>query len=304
MTGPAAHPAWTLESLALRLSDVTDLPGAHDLTAAVGTGDGGGVRVAVIDSGIDADHPALEGCVDADRGVVVVADGDSVRIEQRPHRDEFGHGTACAGIIHQLAPAATIVSVRVLDAELGGSAAAFHAGLRWAIDEGFPVINLSLGARKRQWALAFHQLCDRAYFQGSCLVTAANNSRIDSFPSLYASVFSVACTTTTNPERYHVNPAPPTEFLARGIDVPVLWRSGSTSSGTGNSYAAPHIAGLIARLLGHWPDLRPFQIKALLWAAAANVREAGPPEPAGRLTRLRTRSTIATERRTATPGLT
>src|SRR5207237_6075988 len=82
---------------------------------AWGGSTGRGVRVAVIDSGIEADHPALALAV---RGGVVV-DSDrrtkaQVRLEPDEHpRDFFGHGTACAGIIHSLAPEAELYSVRV-----------------------------------------------------------------------------------------------------------------------------------------------------------------------------------------------
>ncbi len=254
---------------------------------AFGGATGAGVRVAVIDSGIDADHPDLDGCVDGE-GSVAFAPGPDGSIVATPgrHGDSFGHGTACAGIIHQLAPDARITSVKVLGAGLTGTAAAFLAGLRWAVEQRFDVINLSLGSRKRDTALDFHELCDRAYFGGSLVVTAANNAVATSYPSLFASVVSVACNLSRDPYRYHTNPEPPTEFLARGIDVDVLWTGHATSVGTGNSYAAPHIAGLAALIKSKHPELRPFQLKSVLWARAANVVEAGRPEIAGRLSRV------------------
>lgn len=265
-----------------------------------GGADGSGVRVAVIDSGIDADHPELEGCVDAEGGVAFTVDAaGAVVAEQGPHGDSFGHGTACAGIIHSLAPAARITSVKVLGEGLTGKAAAFMAGLEWAIDEGFDVINLSLGSRKRDHALGFHDLCDRAYFGNTLVVTAANNMSSVSYPSLFASVLSVACNMTTDPFRYHVNPEPPTEFLARGIDVPVLWSNHGTSVSTGNSYAAPHIAGLAALVRSKHRGLRPFQVKAALWARAANVVEASPPEMAGRLSRVMSATSVRRAHHTA-----
>ena len=195
-------------------------------------------------------------------------------IRPGPHEDVFGHGTACAGIIHALAPEARITSVRVLGPGLTGRAAAFHAGLVWAVDEGFDVINLSLGTTKREWALAFHEVCDRAYFGGSFIVTAANNVARVSYPSLYASVASVACNTSDDALRFHANPNPPTEFLARGIDVEVPWIGGGTTTSTGNSYAAPHIAAFAALVKSKHPELRPFELKSVLWATAANVAQA------------------------------
>jgi subtilisin family serine protease len=250
---------------------------------AWGGATGEGVRVAVIDSGIEADHPALEGCVDADAGVAISLDSEGNVVETiGPHGDDFGHGTACAGIIHSLAPQARITSVKVLGAGLTGKAAAFLRGLGWAVEHDFDVINLSLGTSRRDWALAFYEVCDQAYFRGSLVVTAANNVTRPSFPSLYASVVSVACNLTTDPFRFHFNPEPPTEFLARGIDVDVAWREGGRMRSTGNSYAAPHLSGIAALVRSKHPDLRPFQVKAVLWATAANVQEA--PQAAGRLT--------------------
>ncbi len=277
------RPAWAKEGALL---DVGDAPRLDELTPewAWGGADGAGVRVAVIDSGIDADHPRLGACVDRDGSVAFAVENRELVRADGPHDDSFGHGTACAGIVHSLAPACRITSVKVLGRGLRGKAAAFLAGLAWAIDEGFDVINLSLGTRKREWALAFYDACDRAYFGNSFIVTAANNVQRRSFPSLYASVASVACNLDADPFRFHYNPDPPTEFLARGIDVDVAWLGGETITATGNSYAAPHIAGIAALIASKHPGLRPFQLKTVLWATAANVREATAPEMAGKLT--------------------
>ena len=286
-------PAWSKESVFLKLpgpavslSDLSD-------EWVFGGADGTGVRVAVIDSGVDADHPGLGDAVDAAGGVAFSrgADGDVV-MTPGAHSDVFGHGTACAGIIHSLAPSARITSVKVLGPGLSGKVAWFLAGLEWAIDQGFDIINLSLGTRKRDMAMQFHELCDRAYFNGSLVVTAANNMKATSYPSLYASVLSVACNHATDSRRYHFNPDPPTEFLARGIDVPVLWNDNGESVATGNSFAAPHIAGLAALIKSKHPELRPFQIKTALWARAANIVESAPPEIAGRLTNMVNQTSI------------
>jgi len=278
------RPAYTRESTVLRLPGAVSL---DDLSPAWAWGGatGKGVRVAVIDSGVEAGHPGLEGCVDADAGLAVrMGDGDETIDEFGPHDDSFGHATAVSGIIHSIAPEARITSVKVLGAGLGGRAAAFLRGLAWTVEQGFDVINLSLGTNRREWALPFYEICDEAYFKGCLVVTAANNVMRASYPSLYGSVASVACNLSADPFRFHYNPAPPTEFLARGIDVELLWREGTTVRGTGNSYAAPHISGIAALIRSKHPELRPFQVKTALWATAANVREA--PRPAGRLSQV------------------
>lgn len=84
-------------------------------------------------------------------------------------------------------------------------------------------------------------------------------------------MFSVAANGATDPYRFDYNPAPPVEFGAPGIDVEVPWLGGSTIRATGNSFAAPHIAGLVARVLGRHPGLTPFQVKTILQALAGNA---------------------------------
>jgi len=299
VTEPALppRPAYTRESIVLRLPRAVSF-GELDPEWAWGGSTGAGVRVAVVDSGVEADHPALEGSVDADAGVAITVDDDGNPVEvPGAHRDDFGHGTACAGIIHSIAPAARITSVKVLGSGLTGKAAGFLRGLGWAVEQGFDIINLSLGTTRRDWALPFYEVCDEAYFRGSLVVTAANNVTRASFPSLYASVVSVACNLATDPMRFHFNPEPPTEFLARGIDVDLAWRDGGRMRGTGNSYAAPHIAGIAALIRSKHPELRPFQVKAVLWATAANVQEA--PRPAGRLTNVLRSATTSIRATTA-----
>lgn len=267
-------PAWARESAVVELAEVIRF---GDLTPewAWGGADGTGVRVAVVDSGVDADHPDLGRCVDAAGGVALRLDPDGRVVEERgPHRDAFGHGTACAGIVHQLAPGASVTSVKVLGDGLSGKAAVFLRGLEWCVEQGFDLVNLSLGTTRQDWALPFYEVCDAAYFAGTTIITAANNVARPSWPSLIGTVTSVACNASTDPERFHYNPEPPTEFLARGIDVDVAWRQGGRIRGTGNSYAAPHLTGMAARILSKHPGLRPFQLKAVLWATAANVVEA------------------------------
>lgn len=231
---------------------------------------GRGVRVAVLDSGIDNGHPAVEGVVQ--QWVEPILDEKlGVTYNTDSHGDLFGHGTACAGIIHNLAPEAELISIRVLGRRLSGDATNFLAGLRWAIDNGVDVCNLSLGTTNREHYSRFHELVDEAYYKGMVVVTAANNMPIVSFPSLYAAVISVACyegPTGSDPMAYYCNPSPPVEFGARGSDVRIAWLNGRYLTATGNSFAAPHMTGIVALLLSKNPNLTPFQVKTVLRAVA------------------------------------
>src|SRR5262249_5046810 len=124
------------------------------------------------------------------------------------------------------------------------------------------------------------ELADQAYFHRVTFVTAANNMPVPSFPSVYASVISVACNEEKDPYRFFYNPEPPVEFGAPGIEVRVPWLEKGYLTATGNSYACPHIPGICAKILGKHPGLTPFQLKTVLWATAYNVRhtreELGP----------------------------
>jgi subtilisin family serine protease len=273
-------PAWSWQFEADRLAPAPTLALPSPITAdwAWAGSTGAGVRVAVVDSGIDAAHPAV-GRVAG--GVALAYDPDApdqVRATEGPHEDLFGHGTACAGIIRSLAPEAELYSVRVLGARLTGKGMVFAAGLRWAVANRMQVVNLSLSTGRRDYFAVFHELVDEAYFANVMLVCAVNNVAGPTYPSQYASVFSVAANEATDPYRFAYNPAPPVEFGAPGIDVEVPWLGGSTIRATGNSFAAPHIAGLVARILGKHPGLTPFQVKTILLALASNAAPPGGPD--------------------------
>ena len=240
---------------------------AVDRSWAFGAGDGAGVTVAVIDSGVEAGHPAVGGALV--ESVRMDLRGDDAEVVPDDGSDSVGHGTACAGIIHALAPKASLVSVRVLGADNRGKGLAFAAGLDWAIRRGASVVNLSLSSRSEALYATFHELADRAYFANCLLVCAANNVAVASYPSLFAAVVSVAAHDIRDPDTWFYNPHPPVEFGAYGLDVDVAWRDGGRIVATGNSFAAPHIAGLAARIRSAHPTATPFEVKTIL-AATAN----------------------------------
>jgi subtilisin family serine protease len=272
-------PAWGLANVAASAVELhAAWPHPVELGWAHGSGDGAGVRVCVVDSGIDGHHPQVGG---VERSVAAIAGDDGeVRIAEDTAGDVSGHGTACAGIIRALAPRCELGSVRVLGPHLGGTGAALVAGLSWAIDAGYHVVNLSLSTRRRAVAEELRELADRAYFGGTLLVCCAHNLPVESFPWRFASVVSVAAHDGEDPLEVHYNARPPVEFYSRGVDVPVAWQGGGSIRATGNSFAAPHLTGICARILGAHPALTPFQVKSLLYLTAANVR-AQPSAAAG-----------------------
>ena len=271
MTEPIL-PAWSepfVSEARERLTRSVGVAGV-DRAWAWGGATGSGVMVAIVDSGLEPDHPALHERV-MESVAVELVDGEP-RVAPDESGDLFGHGTACGGIILGLAPEVELVSVRVLGPDLRGKGAAFAAGLEWAIQRGVQVANLSLSSKSEALYGTFHELVDQAYFRNVALVSAANNVPGLSYPSLFSSVFSVAAHAEPDPWRFYYNPSPPVEFGAWGVDVPIAWKDRGSTVATGNSFAAPHIAGLAALILSKHPGLTPFELKAILAAVADNPR--------------------------------
>ncbi len=271
------RPAWSAQFAPDTLKTLAPIPPLDEITPEWAWGGSGGeeARVAIIDSGIDADHPAVGGRIG---GQVAITDGPlGLLHDTEPHGDSYGHGTACAGIIRSIAPECELYSVKVLGSRLTGRGTTFAAGLQWAIENGMHVCNVSMGTTKKNFFGLLHNLADRAYFQKTMLVTAANNMPVPSFPSLYASVISVASHEGAHdPYLFYYNPYPPVEFGAPGIDVRVAWADGGWITATGNSFAAPHITGIVAKILGKHPGLTLFQMKTVLRALSANMLHAKP----------------------------
>ena len=277
---PAVHeseheelPAWSLPADAVeRIRIGLQWPGAVTRESVFDGATGAGVTVCVLDSGIERGHPLVGGVREA-YSVSVDADGEA-EIAEDDTGDAVGHGTACAGIIRSLAQDCELVSVRVIGSDYKGSGRVLLAGLRWAITQGYDVVNMSLSTTKRDFAGILHELADTAYFQRTVLVASAHNMAIESYPWRFSSVISVGSHEEADPFSFYFNPSPPVEFFARGLDVDVAWLGGTTLRCTGNSFATPHISGLCALILSKHPALTPFQVKSVLSLTATNVATA------------------------------
>jgi subtilisin len=285
-----ALPAWSEPFTPPSNKHLTRLPALDSITRewAWGGSTGEGVSVAIIDSGVEGDHPLVKGRLV--ESVAVEIHGDEAVVVETEPVDLFGHGTACAGIIVGLAPDVQIVSVRVLGADLKGKGASFAAGLEWVINRPVDVANLSLSSKSEALQPMFYELADDAYFRRVVLVSAVNNVQGASYPSLFSSVISVAAHSEPDPWRFYYNPNPPVEFGAWGLDVPVAWSNGGGTVATDNSFAAPHISAIVALILAKHPGLTPFEVKAILAAVADNERpEADASAPTRRKANTRAR---------------
>jgi subtilisin family serine protease len=263
------QPAWS--SLGEARTAYARWPHPVDREWAFGGSTGRGVKVAVVDSGIEADHPLVGG---VDGAVVVDESGEALRIVTDTVGDVAGHGTACAGIIRSLAPDCALYGVRVLGEDSTGTGAAFVAGLEWAVEQGFDIVNVSMSTRKSALAAALHSVADDAYFRRTLIVSSAHNAAVESFPWRFASVLSVGCHDGPDPYEVRFNPRPPVEFFARGVDLDIAWLGGESTIATGNSFATAHVAGLCALMRAKHPNLTPFEVRSLLFMTASNVELA------------------------------
>jgi subtilisin len=254
-------------------------PGVPGRDWAFGDGSGRGVRVCVVDSGIDPDHPLI-GPTAGSYGVVEDEDGRWSVVEDRDG-DSVGHGTACAGIVRDLAPECEITSLRVLGSNSRGNGQGLLAALTWAVDQRFPLVSVSLSTQRPAVKEALHDLTDRAYFEGVTYVSSAHNSATLSYPWRFSSVISVGAHAQRDRERIETNPSPPVEYFAAGVQIRVAWPGGGTKIVSGNSFATPHITGMCARILGEHPAFRTTELRHVLSVISDNVGQddAGREQP-------------------------
>ena len=266
----AALPAWSLPKDAVdRIALPGDWPEHVTREWALGGSTGRGARVCILDSGVEAGHPLvgeLESAV-----VISIGENEEVIAEDDTEGDVSGHGTACAGIVRALAPECSISSVRVLGSTFTGSGAVLLGGLRYAVEQGFDVINMSLSTTKKPFAGVLHELADSAYFKNTVLVASAHNMPVESYPWRFSSVISVGSHEEDDSLAFFYNPKPPVEFFGRGVNVDVPWLGGRSLKVSGNSFATPHLSAICALILAKHPELTPFQLKSVLYLTATNV---------------------------------
>lgn len=243
------------EALGLRLEELKDRASER-------------VEVAVLDSGVDATHPDLKGRIKASYRVVM--EKGSPRLEEIPpetNNDTFGHGTAVASIISQVAPNADIVDVRVLGGSPQGAGPAMVLGLEKALERRSRVLNMSLAASARFQQVLFN-LCERAYRQNQIVVASRRNMPLvdDGFPAEFSTCIAVDRTSLSSPYMVQYREDQPVEFAAHGEEVVVAAPGGGYTTMTGTSFATPVVSALCCLLLGVFPNLKPFEVKTILKA--------------------------------------
>jgi len=289
------RPKYT-QSLSLRTNraarDAIFLDEAHALTE----GDDS-VTVAVLDTGIDLNHPEYKDALLPGYDFVDILDGaeefigDYLGADTIPE-DEVGHGTHVAGVItakgknmpRGVAPRCRILPVRVLAAmekdgrRVGaGAVENINNGVKWAIDNGAQVINMSLGVRHTGGGLPHREVIDYAQRKGVTVVAAAGNDGRQElyYPGAFPSVIAVGAADDSGNVAEFSTFGEQVSFIAPGVDVYSTSLDHGYAFSTGTSHAAPFVTGAVALMKSfaraHGHELSDPQVKHVLKHTADKV---------------------------------
>jgi len=233
--------------------------------------DGCGVRIAVVDSGVDSTHPWFDNFEIAHRHVERAPAGYCV-VEDRGG-DQSGHGTACAGIIHRMVPKALLTSVRALDSDGRCSRAALTTAIAYCIKERFGVVNLSLGIDVPRKAplkvtdyrpiLSLYELADAAFTAGVVLVASGPNiSHFRTYPGRFKSLIGVGRGDFDDWDTLRTAVSADHELVAPGTKISAPALGGGERRWTGTSFACPFVTSQVARIRAADPKLGIEAIKA------------------------------------------
>jgi thermitase len=214
------------------------------------------IIIAVIDTGVDLDHPDLK---------KRLTNGYNVLENNNFPDDDNGHGTHVAGIIASetnnregvagITWYNKVMPIKAMGAEGYGTTFDVAKGIVWAVDHGADVINLSLG--NYQPSFLFKESLDYAYDHNVVLVAAAGNEDTSqpSYPAAYPQVLSVAAVSHTGQRAPFSNYGDYIDVAAPGVQIPSTYFNQQYAALSGTSMASPHVAGLAGLLLSVNPDL-------------------------------------------------
>ncbi len=246
-------------------------PAAWDVT--VGSSD---IIIAIVDTGVDLDHPDLNG---------KIVSGWDFANDDPIAQDDHGHGTHVAGIataetnnsqgVAGISWQAQIMPVKVLDNEGEGSYSDVAEGILWACNHGAKIINLSLGGSA--YSSTFEDAVNQAYGSGCLMVAAAGNgygNGVD-YPARFAAVMAVAATDQNDIRAGFSDYGLEVEVAAPGVDIySTLWND-KYGWKSGTSMAAPHVAGQAALVWSACPYLTHEEVRTVIQSTADDRGPAG-----------------------------
>ncbi len=242
---------------------------------AWGTTRGEGVKLVVIDTGIDRTHPDLAANLKGGWNAITKTDD---------YNDDNGHGTHCAGTIAALdddkgvvgvAPKVDVYGVKVLDANGSGTFDDVIAGMLWAVENKMEIASMSLGASRGNQALA--DAVEAMRKGGVTLIAAAGNSGGSvGFPAAYPGAIAVAASDSRDKLAGFSSRGAEVAVIAPGVGVKSTYMGGTYDSLSGTSMATPHVSGLAALYHATHKGATPEQARAAL--AAASSKLEGVPD--------------------------
>jgi len=259
----------TMQALGQQLTWGVDRVDAEVASANGETGNG--ADVAIIDTGIDSDHPDLGANLGTGKAFVTCDTGGGCRFGAKPASntcveswdDDNDHGTHCAGIanavnntegVRGVATEATLHSVKVLDKCGSGSYSDIAAGVQYVADQGWDVGSMSLGGSSSSSTLK--DACQYAADKGVFLVAAAGNdgpcSDCVGFPAAYSTVVAVSSTASDDTLSDFSSTGSEIELAAPGSDIySTVAENGGYDTFSGTSMACPHVAGAAGLLMAN-----------------------------------------------------
>ncbi len=206
---------------------------------------GRGVKVGIIDTGMDYTHPDLK---------ANYAGGYNALDASKTPLDDNGHGTHVAGIIGAandgagvvgVAPGVSLYAVKVLNAQGSGAYSGIVDGIQWAVNNKMNVVNMSLGSPSSSPAI--QKAVEAAYKAGVTLVMAAgNDSGPVNYPAKYPQSIAVAASDSGDKLANFSSRGPEIALIAPGVAITSAYMGGTYKSLSGTSMASPHVAGLAA----------------------------------------------------------
>ncbi|WP_027091871.1 S8 family peptidase [Cohnella thermotolerans] len=249
---------------------------------------GYGVKVGVIDTGVDFNHPDLRHSVE--RGINLI---QRTMLPQ----DDNGHGTHIAGTIAAanrlhgtigVAPRASIYPIKAFDYNGTAYVSDIILGIDWCVRNRMDVVNMSFGMQNRSKALL--SAVNNAYRSGILIVASSGNDgkrdEID-FPAGYRQTIAVGATNRQGRVASFTNRHGGIDIYAPGEKIDSCWLRGTRKVMSGTSMATSHVTGAVALLLGLKPGLTPEQIKSILKRSTRPVKIGKSPRTAGELDVLR-----------------
>ncbi|TDL31326.1 peptidase S8 [Jeotgalibacillus sp. S-D1] len=229
--------------------------------------------IAVLDTGVDHTLADLNGNVDVEAGYNFIGRNTDAM-------DDHGHGTHVSGIIAAAAnnnysmtginEHATILPVKVLDSAGGGDTEQIAYGIKYAVDNGAEVINLSLGG---PYSRVLEVAMKYAHDHNVTVVAASGNDGFEevSYPGSSKYAIAVGSTNRLDIVADYSNYGKGLDLVAPGSDIPSLMPDGNVTYMSGTSMATPHVAAVAGLLLSHNKNLKPAQIESILTKTAYDV---------------------------------